>query len=83
MAQGQLRIEQMYAFVMLDPADNTEGVPAFMGPNGMPMPMVGADMKRVDSLRPIADRIAREHGAKITLCRFEVRTEVEVFDGTR
>lgn len=82
MAQGQLRIEQMYAFVMVDPADNTEGIPAFTGPAGVPLPMVGADMKRVDDLRPIAKGIADAHKAKITLCRFEVRTELEVFDGT-
>lgn len=81
MAHGQLRIEQMYAFVMVDPADNTEGVPAFADPTtGFPMPMVGADMKRVDALRPIAQQLARQGGAKVTLCRFEVRTELETYD---
>jgi hypothetical protein len=79
--RGQLRIEQMYAFVMVDPADNTEGVPAFAGPGGMAMPMVGADWKRVQSLRPVAEQMVRDHpGAKITLCRFEVRTELETFE---
>ena len=81
MADGQLRIEQMYAFVMLDPVDNTEGIPAFEGPGGMAMPMVGADMRRVSQLRPIAEQMARSAGAKITLCRFELRTELEVIDG--
>jgi hypothetical protein len=70
----------MYAFVMLDQADNTEGIPAFPGPDGTPLPMVGADMKRVDSLRPIAEAFARATGNKVTLCRFEVRTELEVFE---
>jgi hypothetical protein len=79
--RGQLRIEQMYAFVALDPADNTEGVPAIPGPGGMALPMVGADMKRVESLRPVAEQMVREHpGMKITLCRFEVRTELETFE---
>lgn len=73
--KGQLRIEQMYAFICLD-RDNTEGVVAFQSATG-PMPMVGADMKRVDSLRPLAAKIARETGTKITLCRFEIRTELE------
>lgn len=77
MAGGLRRIEQMYAFVVLDPADNTEGIPAFLGPDGKPMPMVGADWKRVEVLRPIAEAMARASGMKITLCRFEVRTEVE------
>lgn len=76
--KGQLRIEQMYAFIVLDD-DNTEGIPAFATPSG-PMPMVGADMKRVDDLRPIAETIARDMGKKVTLCRFEVRTEIEVFE---
>ena len=80
MARGQKRIEQMYAFVVLDPADNTEGLPSFRAPNGVELPMVGADMKRVDDLRPIAQQIARQLEAKVTLCRFEVRTELEVFD---
>lgn len=78
--KGQLRIEQMYAFVMLDPADNTEGIPAFQGPDGMMMPMVGADMERVEQLRPIAEQMARVSGGKVTLCRFEVRTELEVIE---
>lgn len=76
--RGQLRIEQMYAFVVLDD-DNTEGIPAFAGPSG-PVPMVGADMKRVDDLRPIAQAIAEDMGKKVTLCRFEVRTELETFE---
>lgn len=79
MPGGQLRIEQMYAFVMLDPTDNTEGIPAFQGPGGMVMPLVGADMKRVDQLRPIAEAMATEAGTTITLCRFEIRTELETF----
>lgn len=70
----------MYAFVMLDPADSTEGIPAFLGPGGMMMPMVAADMKRVEQLRPVAEEMARANGAKITLCRFEVRTELEVIE---
>jgi hypothetical protein len=41
------------------------------------MPMVGADMKRVDDLRPLAQKIAREMGKKITLVRFTQREELE------
>jgi predicted peroxiredoxin len=79
-AGGQLRIEQMYAFVMLDPEDNTEGIPAFHGAGNMAMPMVGANMAMVESLRPLAKQLAEQSGVKITLCRFEVRTEVEVIE---
>lgn len=81
MAHGKLRIEQMYAFVCLDPEDNTEGIPAFIDPaTGMPMPMVAADMKRVEQMRPIAEGLVKQTGVRITLCRFEVRTEIEVLE---
>lgn len=79
MARGQRRIEQMYAFVLLDPADNTEGVPALHGLGGAAVPMVGADMRRVEQLRPIAQDLAHQMKAEITLCRFEVRTDLERF----
>lgn len=38
----------------------------------------GADMARVESLRPIAEAIAREFDRDIKLVRFEIRTELEV-----
>lgn len=79
--RGQLRIEQMYAFIALDPADNTEGVIGFTDAlTGESMPMVGADMKMVDKLRPLARRAARAGGVKVTLCRFEIRTELESYE---
>lgn len=74
------RIEQLYAFVALDPADGTEGVTGFRLPSGMMMPMVAADAVRVASLREHAREIARLSGTTITLCRFEVRTELEVIE---
>jgi hypothetical protein len=73
------RIEQMYAFVMPDEDAGMEGVPAFAG-HGFMLPLVAADTKRLEQLRPIAQRMARETGKAITLCRFEVRTELEVFE---
>lgn len=75
--RGQLRIEQMFAFVVVDD-DGTEGIPAFMGPDRVAMPLTGADMERVESLRPLAQKIATQLGKPITLVRFENRTEVEV-----
>ena len=77
--RGQLRIEQMYAFVVVDD-DGTEGIPATRGPGGLAMPLVGADMKRVESLKPIVRDMARQLDKPITLCRFEVRTELETIE---
>ena len=69
----------MYAYVVLDPEDDTEGIPAWDA-GGVAMPMVGADMKMAERLKPMALAIAKRSGAKITLCRFEVRTELETFE---
>lgn len=77
--KGQQKIEKMYAFVCTDD-DGTEGIPAFSGPGGMMLPMVGADLARANSLKPIAEDICKQLGKKITLCRFEVREELEVFE---
>lgn len=74
---GQQKIEQMFAFVIVDD-DGTEGIPAFQGPNGMAMPMVGADLERVESLRPIAEDMAKQLNKDVTLAVFEVRKDVEV-----
>jgi hypothetical protein len=76
MAGGQVKIESMYAFIVLDPADNTEGIPALNSPDG-PLPMVGADMARIEQLRPWAEHIASTMGAKVTLAHFTNRTDVE------
>jgi len=71
-------IDQMYAFVVVDPEDDTEGITAFVDGGGMAMPMVGADMDRVDSLRPIAEGMAKNIGRSISVLRFSQRTEIEV-----
>jgi hypothetical protein len=68
-----LRIEQMYAFVTID-KDGDEGII-----DGSWMPLVGADMARVEKLRPIARNIARADGREVRLIRFSVREELEVF----
>lgn len=73
------RIEQMYAFVVEDEAAGLEGVAGVMRGDTM-MPMVGADAKRVDSLKMHARSIATASGKTVRLVRFEVRTELEVFE---
>lgn len=74
---GPLRITEMFAYVVIDD-DGTEGVPAFPGPNGLVLPMMGADTARAAALRPIAERMARELHKPLTLLRFTLREEVEV-----
>ena len=48
-------ITELYAFVAMDNEDGNEGVMGFMTDQGM-MPMIGADLKRVESLTSIADQ---------------------------
>ena len=63
------KIEQLFAYVVEDSGPDDEGVPAFLGPNGDWMPLMGADRERADSLRSLAQRIADLHGKPIKLIR--------------
>lgn len=77
MAGGQRKIDEMFAYIQLDPLDNTEGVIAFLAESGW-MPMVGADMSRVEYLRPMAQKIADETGRPVQLVKFSTREELEM-----
>lgn len=77
------RIEQMYAFIVEDSGPDDEGVIGIQtepGADGQRLwlPLVGADMTRVNSLRPIAQGIGRKLGKKVTLVHFSNRKDVEV-----
>jgi len=58
--------------------DGTEGVPAINGPNGMMLPLMGADRARVESLRSIVARDPMLRGKRITLAKFSQRENLEV-----
>lgn len=78
MARGKIRIEKLFAFIVLDPADNTEGVAAWLDPDTAHwVPMVGADMDRVRSLKPHVQRIANEANVEVRLVEFSERKELE------
>lgn len=72
-----LHIDEVYCFIGED--DEGEGITGFHTKSGW-MPMVGADKERVDSLRPMAEELARATGKRIVLTRFTTRTELEVID---
>ncbi len=72
------RITELYAFLSVG-EDGDEGVCAFLNPaDGVWMPMVAADARRLELLRPIAAQLAKETKKKIVLCRFAIREEIEV-----
>ena len=77
-APVKLKIDEIFAFVAED--DDGEGITGFLGPDGTWLPMVGADMARVDQLRPIAREIARKSGKRIHLLKFSTRSEVEIIE---
>jgi len=77
--RGQLRIDRLFAFIALD-EDGTEGLIGHYQPDGTWTPLVGADMARVDSLRPIVVDIATQTDRRITLAVFSNRDNVETFE---
>ena len=71
------KVTEVFAFVAEDTGPDDEGLAAMQVGNTF-MPLVGADMKRVDSLRPHARAIARRMKKPIKLLRFTQREELEV-----
>lgn len=72
-----LQINELYAWVAVD-EDGDEGVMSFYSPQLQAhMPMVGADFPRVDSMREIARRLARDGGVECELRKFTAMTVVE------
>jgi hypothetical protein len=66
----------MFAFLLIDPNDKTEGVPAFQSRQG-PLPLMGADIERTKSLRKIAQSLATISNTRIELVKFVQREHVE------
>lgn len=79
------RIEEMYAFIVEDSGSDDEGVIGIQtgpgdGGQRLWLPLVGADMARVNSLRPIAQGIGHQIGKKVTLVHFSNRQDLEVIN---
>jgi hypothetical protein len=71
------RIDAIYAWVCTE-ADGSEGIPAcaLPGSDG-PLPLIGADQARIQSLRPWALAVAVEMGLPVKLVRFDRLTILE------
>ncbi len=77
------KITEMFAFIVEDKSPDDEGVIAFESRSqttgeSLWLPLVGADMARVESLRRFAVGIGRQLGKKVRLCKFDNRQEIEV-----
>lgn len=73
----KLKIDEMFAFVAENP--DGEGVMGIRQ-DGAWLPLVGADMARIASLKPMVEKIARESGVLVKLVKFSVRTELETIN---
>lgn len=69
------RIDELYAFVAEDTGPNDEGIVG-MGIGNVMLPLIGADMARAESLKPIARSISAKTGKKVKLLRFTCREEL-------
>ena len=78
------RIEEMYAFIVEDNGPDDEGVVAIQSEEGdqgwLWLPLVGADMARVESLKPIARGIGNQIGKKVKLVHFTNREDLGVIN---
>ena len=77
---GQLRINQVFAFVIVD-EDGTEGVVAVLR-DGVWMPLMGADMSRVESLKALVRDAPQCRGKRVTILRFGDREDIGTIDRT-
>jgi hypothetical protein len=69
------KITEMYAFVMEDSGPDDEGVMA-MQLGDFWYPLVGADMDRVNVLKPHADDLARREGKPYKILKFSRREDI-------
>lgn len=77
MAEGKpLTIDEMYAFVTIDPNDNIEGIISFKA-GDTHYPCVGADMAKVDQLRNTAQFISTIAGSRVEVIKFTNREHVD------
>ena len=74
------KIDAVYAFISTDEGIDDEGVVAWKFGAAW-MPLLGADKARVESLKPIAKRIAQITKKRIVLAKFTVREDLEIITG--
>jgi hypothetical protein len=71
--EGQA-IERLYAWIATEP-DGGEGVCACLV-GGVNMPLIGADLARVESLRPQARAVMLSAGCPVRLVEFSTRNVI-------
>lgn len=75
-------IKELWAVVVMH-GDGDEAVPAVLGPSGTWLPLIAADPKRLIWLRDQAGKLANATSRPLKLVRFDTRTDLETFGGSR
>jgi hypothetical protein len=70
-------VTELFAFVAVaDGAESDdEGIMAFMSDDGIMIPMIGADLERVEQLKPIARSVAKRAGCSYKILTFALSGE--------
>lgn len=69
-------INELYAFVV-EEAPGEEGIMGALMPNNQWMPFIGADMKRVEDLKPMAAQISEHAKLPYKILHFKLDGEFE------
>ena len=73
------KITEMFAYVMADKNEYDEGLIGFYSPRvGGWVPMVGADMDRIKSLKKEADRVSARVGRPYKNLKFKLVGEIKI-----
>lgn len=70
------KINEIYAFIAVGTDPSDEGIVAWKFGDSW-VPLVGADMARIESLRPLAQNLARTVDKSIILTKFSLREDLE------
>ena len=71
-----MRIDELYAIVAIA-EDGDEAVPAFYSPAlNMMLPMMGADISRLESLMPVAQGFATRTKTPMKILKFTAREQI-------
>lgn len=81
MSRG-FRVLTLHAFLCRDNPDNDEGLVAIQV-GGVWFPLIAADERRLEDLRPKAQEIAAQEGKRIELVRFVRGQVLETYDGRK
>lgn len=74
------RVLEIWAYLAVDPSDDSEGIVGRLAPSGQWVPFVGADIERMAELRPQAEEIAFVGQVVVRLANFSERLDVETID---